>query len=1645
MNKALSSVVFLIFWSQLFSQIRVGDPGVTFDQTIIDNNQSCYPQMQRWANAGVMGGIPYITDFDQTATINPGNTSSINTAINAMSNSLSGNERGLITLTNGDYAVNEQVIMKSNVSLIGESRDGVRLKISMNGSVGILFSNIEYAGLYNLTIEGTWGTPAYNWNYNLNANDELPNIDNISVRMRGSTRNCWLDKVNIINSARDPIRVVAEHNTLRDLYVDGAHKKAGGAQGYFFIQSRDNLITGCYITHLRHISLQGSNVEYNVVYDNQFDQEVSFHSGDNGNNLIANNTITLPADMSPVAPGEADDVTPLEARTNSPTYFAIMGPWSNQHEVSADFNYVINNDCTQLNHNFGPQNPWSEEGLVYRGPLEIGNNPQEHINNFPMAPSACRYPEGGRLYPINIGNCNAGGVCDDGNPATSNDVYNSNCECQGNIVTTSTIISGELKKWHKLTLDFEGPDTSEDASINPFTNYRMQVVFTNGSKTYNVPGFYATDGNSHNTSAANGNMWRVHFVPDEIGTWNYAVSFRTGNDIAINLNPNAGSSAGFMDGLSGSFTIEPTDKTGRDFRATGRLEYVGEHYLKAQETGEYFIKGGSDAPENTLAYDDFDAVPNRGNRRKNWNPHQVDYDPSTAADFTWDNGKGTELLGVLNYLHNTGLNAFSFLTFSLHGDDENVFPHLLRVPVSTYNTFNDAQQWNQGVHHDRFDVSRLAQWEQIFEYADRKGLYMHFKTLETENDNIMDNNAFGRERRLYYRELIARFGHHLGLNWNLSEEITLSAQVINQTADYVKAIDPYDHIVVFHTFFDQQNRYNNHYGPNSSIDGASVQSGAENYNEVREWVSDQVINSRDAGKKWVVALDEPGSPSTGVDADPNDIGLVRNRVVWNTLLAGGAGVEFYYGSQTGCTDLNCQNHRSREQKYQQLAIALEFFREYVPFQEMEQNDDITATTIDYVFSKENEIYVVYLPNGGSTQIDLPQGGDWQVAWFNPRTGGTLSATTPVSNQLVAPDNNDWVAHITPGNTSTCETIGMPCDDGDGCTTNDVYNFNCECQGTLGGVDTVNLFPIDDAYLQGNTRFNTQDLRVENGNRITYLKYDLSSVSEAINEITLQLSVGSDAGNGDINVYASNQVNWNENNLTVNNAPGTDQLVGSFSGNYPIGSVNTTILNNINSTGQFSLILVQQNGNDVSFNSSEVGNVSNRPTLIVSIDNSDCTDMDPDETPDETEECEGFSEVNGLVIIEAENIPLGSTQWDIQNIFDDASQEEYIRWTGNDNFGTPGNGLIETSITINTPGTYRFRWRNRIGEGSNTTEYNDSWLRFPDADNFFGMRNNGSIVFPHGSGQTPTPNGAGADGWFKVFLSGSALWTWSTNTSDNDSHNIFVTFDNPGIYTMQISGRSSGHNIDRIVLSLPNAQDPLNLLNDETPCENGETTCEPGASCDDGDACTTGDVYDAACNCVGTFQDADNDGVCDADDICAEGDDNEDSDEDGIPDVCDDCSTVGQACDDGDACTTGDVYDVACNCVGTFQDADNDGVCDADDICAEGDDNEDSDDDGIPDACDTLSLNDIENNFEFRVYPNPTSGSVTISFNEFITERNTLKIVDILGRVLQSQRIANLDANQSMSLDLQAYADGMYFLIISTEEKQIGITKIMVSK
>ena len=253
--------------------------------------------------------------------------------------------------------------------------------------------------------------------------------------------------------------------------------------------------------------------------------------------------------------------------------------------------------------------------------------------------------------------------------------------------------------------------------------------------------------------------------------------------------------------------------------------------------------------------------------------------------------------------------------------------------------------------------------------------------------------------------------------------------------------------------------------------------------------------------------------------------------------------------------------------------------------------------------------------------------------------------------------------------------------------------------------------------------------------------------------------------------------------------------------------------------------------------SEDGNYSRESEITVIAPQEEEPEDEPEEEPlpensGSFDDCKAeFMEYENRVVIEAElmNYPQG---WSMENDAEGHTGAGYVEWQGDNQFQSPGTGTITASIEIHNPGTYLFQWHTKVGYGTNSTESNDSWLRFPDAADFFGENGAGSIIYPKGSGKSPVPNGAGADGWFKVFSRGTTNWTWSTLTSDNDGHQIYVTFDTPGTYSMEIAGRSNGHFIDRIVLSRAGVE-ATDLSLESTSCserqEQNTTEAKPSLS------------------------------------------------------------------------------------------------------------------------------------------------------------------------------------------------------------------------
>ena len=605
--------------------------------------------------------------------------------------------------------------------------------------------------------------------------------------------------------------------------------------------------------------------------------------------------------------------------------------------------------------------------------------------------------------------------------------------------------AGAGVQWDTVTLDFTGdaafsetdgrgdPDAAGGGE-NPFLDRALEVTFTHvdSGRQYTVPGFFDGDGQGGGA----GDVYRARFTPDAAGQWTYEGRFRSGRNVAIGGVPGSEVSGGsFTDGRkSGTLEVAPPPADAPGFHGKGRLMYdvdgdpLARHYLQFQN-GERFLKSGADSPENLLGYRGFDNTQTTPSGKLHlYEPHAADFADDGPSWNTPDadipdapgGNDGASILGAINYLSEHHVNSVYFLPMNIGGDGKDTHPF---ANVNT-NAQLGGDPSNDNVH---YDISKLAQWEQFFSHAQDKGVMLHVVLNEAEKKNKLelDDATLGPERKLFYREMIARFGHHNALQWNISEEYNrdenLGEAKVKEFAQYISALDAYDHPLTVHN-----GNFGGFAGPSSTGQRNEVEpflgdedfdlTSYQNYNERK--IGDEVeyfrARSRIKGRPIAVMVDEPESLDS-LKSDGN-YDRVRKEMIWDIYLSGGS-VEWFVRGR----DQTLEDFREYEQVWDETYIARRFMEENLPFWEMDSimltPNDTSTTDDDYVSAdtlvrgadsgfggaevlfKPGEVYAIYLPDGsnddnndsgdGDTSPELNltgHEGGFSLRWFNPRTG-----------------------------------------------------------------------------------------------------------------------------------------------------------------------------------------------------------------------------------------------------------------------------------------------------------------------------------------------------------------------------------------------------------------------------------------------------------------------------------------------------------------------------------------------------------------------------------------------------------------------------------------------------------------------------------
>ncbi|MEZ6017797.1 MAG: hypothetical protein R3F49_22020 [Planctomycetota bacterium] len=357
--------------------------------------------------------------------------------------------------------------------------------------------------------------------------------------------------------------------------------------------------------------------------------------------------------------------------------------------------------------------------------------------------------------------------------------------------------------------------------LNPFLHLRFSAWITPPSGTpsgpFLVPGFFAGDGSQGNAPGGDigaGAVWKLRFAPDHRqGAWTIqfvldyglgtvpGVSSFDGRPINVS-EQQVFTSAPQMNGVLWTSTLSfrslryNPQAQGHYARGFIRSDPALGRYLRyscpyVPIESQYFVKTGTNSPENLFGYREFHhadkdpryvmnpaamqaaldaAYPNAGYKVDGagtgaWHGYDVEpegniHDPLSHANNDWagpewittvvtdlPNGQrtltpingsqgfqaGHGIIGAINYLGGQGVTSVYLIPMNLGGDGRDTYPFVEVDPadldVITFAPTEPRYLFN-------YSIKRLQEWNIVVQHAMTKGIYVQFQLHETEGANL---------------------------------------------------------------------------------------------------------------------------------------------------------------------------------------------------------------------------------------------------------------------------------------------------------------------------------------------------------------------------------------------------------------------------------------------------------------------------------------------------------------------------------------------------------------------------------------------------------------------------------------------------------------------------------------------------------------------------------------------------------------------------------------------------------------------------------------------------------------------------------------------------------------------------------------------
>ena len=231
--------------------------------------------------------------------------------------------------------------------------------------------------------------------------------------------------------------------------------------------------------------------------------------------------------------------------------------------------------------------------------------------------------------------------------------------------------------------------------------------------------------------------------------------------------------------------------------------------------------------------------------------------------------------------------------------------------------------------------------------------------------------------------------------------------------------------------------------------------------------------------------------------------------------------------------LNAIQHFYDEDAYGENQGDYVYFKNFPdengPLLDMQALYSIVTTHANLLWQSTPTKYSLSVTNTGTGTgtVSLSPDGDL----FYAGTVVSLTASADAGSSFIG-----WSGDLNSGN--SLESVTLESD----------KNIFAQFDLITGPTTDITLNPTDDSYVRDNyvnTNYGTASVMWidDETDKIGFVKFDLSGISDPIISATLELTGKDDATGGNVSVYSIADDNWDETTITYNNAPAKGTLLG----------------------------------------------------------------------------------------------------------------------------------------------------------------------------------------------------------------------------------------------------------------------------------------------------------------------------------------------------------------------------------------------------------------------------------------------------------------------------------------------------------------------